>query len=95
MPYVLNIGVKLLCFISTSFLTVGQKCYTALTVERVQTLQQLKEYKYLILITNVALYSITGAAASELVIHCTATGIQLQCHMKYYTSEMNIAWYHG
>ncbi|KAM7406246.1 hypothetical protein PAMP_000634 [Pampus punctatissimus] len=36
-----------------------------------------------------------GASAAELVIHCTATGIQLQCHMKYYTSEMNITWYHG
>uniref|UniRef100_A0A3Q0R6V8 Myomesin 2 n=1 Tax=Amphilophus citrinellus TaxID=61819 RepID=A0A3Q0R6V8_AMPCI len=33
--------------------------------------------------------------AAELVINCTATGIQLQCHMKYYTSEMNITWYHG
>uniref|UniRef100_A0A3B5LWU1 Myomesin 2a n=1 Tax=Xiphophorus couchianus TaxID=32473 RepID=A0A3B5LWU1_9TELE len=31
-----------------------------------------------------------GASAAELVIKCTATGIQLQCHMKYYTSEMNI-----
>uniref|UniRef100_A0A8C9ZEC0 Myomesin 2 n=1 Tax=Sander lucioperca TaxID=283035 RepID=A0A8C9ZEC0_SANLU len=30
-----------------------------------------------------------------LVIKCTATGIQLQCHMKYYTSEMNITWCHG
>uniref|UniRef100_A0A8D3CMU4 Myomesin-2-like n=1 Tax=Scophthalmus maximus TaxID=52904 RepID=A0A8D3CMU4_SCOMX len=30
-----------------------------------------------------------GASAAELVINCTATGIQLQCHMKYYTSEMN------
>ncbi|XP_076003092.1 M-protein, striated muscle [Genypterus blacodes] len=38
---------------------------------------------------------LAGAAASELVIHCTATGIQLQCHMKYYTSEMNVTWYHG
>uniref|UniRef100_A0A3B4VEY8 Myomesin 2 n=1 Tax=Seriola dumerili TaxID=41447 RepID=A0A3B4VEY8_SERDU len=32
---------------------------------------------------------------NTLVINCTATGIQLQCHMKYYTSEMNITWYHG
>ncbi|KAF7661326.1 hypothetical protein LDENG_00264160 [Lucifuga dentata] len=38
---------------------------------------------------------LAGAAASELVISCTATGIQLQCHMKYYTSEMNITWYRG
>uniref|UniRef100_A0A8C5A4C9 Myomesin 2 n=1 Tax=Gadus morhua TaxID=8049 RepID=A0A8C5A4C9_GADMO len=36
-----------------------------------------------------------GASAAELVINCTATGIQLQCHMKYYTSEMNIHWMHG
>uniref|UniRef100_A0A665UY31 Myomesin-2-like n=1 Tax=Echeneis naucrates TaxID=173247 RepID=A0A665UY31_ECHNA len=36
---------------------------------------------------------ISGKA--ELVINSTATGIQLQCHMKYYTSEMNISWYHG
>uniref|UniRef100_A0A8C9ZA00 Myomesin 2 n=1 Tax=Sander lucioperca TaxID=283035 RepID=A0A8C9ZA00_SANLU len=36
-----------------------------------------------------------GASAAELVIKCTATGIQLQCHMKYYTSEMNITWCHG
>ncbi|KAG7270925.1 hypothetical protein CRUP_025676 [Coryphaenoides rupestris] len=36
-----------------------------------------------------------GASAAELVINCTATGIQLQCHMKYYTSEMNIHWQHG
>ncbi|XP_041639567.1 myomesin-2 [Cheilinus undulatus] len=35
---------------------------------------------------------LAGASAAELVIHCTATGIQLQCHMKYYTSEMNIVW---
>uniref|UniRef100_A0A8C8DH75 Myomesin 2 n=1 Tax=Oryzias sinensis TaxID=183150 RepID=A0A8C8DH75_9TELE len=35
------------------------------------------------------------ASAAELVIKCTATGIQLQCHMKYYTSEMNATWYHG
>uniref|UniRef100_A0A8C9Z9K2 Myomesin 2 n=1 Tax=Sander lucioperca TaxID=283035 RepID=A0A8C9Z9K2_SANLU len=35
------------------------------------------------------------ASAAELVIKCTATGIQLQCHMKYYTSEMNITWCHG
>ncbi|XP_010794773.1 myomesin-2 [Notothenia coriiceps] len=38
---------------------------------------------------------LAGASAAELAIHCTATGIQLQCHMKYYTSEMNIAWCHG
>ncbi|XP_068173669.1 myomesin-2 isoform X2 [Antennarius striatus] len=38
---------------------------------------------------------LAGASAAELVINCTATGIQLQCHMKYYTSEMNICWYHG
>uniref|UniRef100_A0A8C6KLZ1 Myomesin 2 n=1 Tax=Nothobranchius furzeri TaxID=105023 RepID=A0A8C6KLZ1_NOTFU len=36
-----------------------------------------------------------GASAEELVIKCTATGIQLQCRMKYYTSEMNITWFHG
>uniref|UniRef100_A0A8D3DY33 Myomesin-2-like n=1 Tax=Scophthalmus maximus TaxID=52904 RepID=A0A8D3DY33_SCOMX len=35
------------------------------------------------------------ASAAELVINCTATGIQLQCHMKYYTSEMNVTWYNG
>uniref|UniRef100_A0A8C5FV50 Myomesin 2a n=1 Tax=Gadus morhua TaxID=8049 RepID=A0A8C5FV50_GADMO len=38
---------------------------------------------------------LAGASAAELVINCTATGIQLQCHMKYYTSEMNIHWMHG
>ncbi|XP_068614382.1 myomesin-2-like [Brachionichthys hirsutus] len=38
---------------------------------------------------------LAGASAAELVINCTATGIQLQCHMKYYTSEMNICWYRG
>ncbi|XP_061736261.1 M-protein, striated muscle [Nerophis ophidion] len=38
---------------------------------------------------------LAGATAQELVIHCTATGIQLQCAMKYYTSEMNITWYYG
>ncbi|TNN55141.1 Myomesin-2 [Liparis tanakae] len=37
---------------------------------------------------------LSGASAAELVINCTATGIQLQCHMKYYTSEMNISWCH-
>nr|XP_020471314.1 myomesin-2-like [Monopterus albus] len=41
------------------------------------------------------LSKLAGASASELVINGTATGIQLQCHMKYYTSEMNITWYHG
>uniref|UniRef100_A0A3Q2UMK4 Myomesin 2 n=1 Tax=Fundulus heteroclitus TaxID=8078 RepID=A0A3Q2UMK4_FUNHE len=35
------------------------------------------------------------SSAAELAIKCTATGIQLQCHMKYYTSEMNISWYHS
>ncbi|KAM3877509.1 myomesin-2 [Diretmus argenteus] len=38
---------------------------------------------------------LAGASAAEVVIHCTATGIQLQCHMKYYTSEMNITWLHS
>ncbi|XP_074522002.1 myomesin-2 isoform X1 [Halichoeres trimaculatus] len=38
---------------------------------------------------------LAGASAAELVINCTATGIQLQCHMKYYTAEMNIVWYRG
>ncbi|XP_074469507.1 myomesin-2 isoform X3 [Sebastes fasciatus] len=38
---------------------------------------------------------LAGASAAELVINCTATGIQLQCHMKYYTSEMNISWSHS
>ncbi|CAG05695.1 unnamed protein product, partial [Tetraodon nigroviridis] len=42
-----------------------------------------------------ALQQSIRASAAELVINCTATGIQLQCHMKYYTSEMNITWYHG
>ncbi|KAF3686335.1 Myomesin-2 165 kDa connectin-associated protein [Channa argus] len=37
---------------------------------------------------------LAGASAAELVVNCTATGIQLQCHMKYYTSEMDITWYH-
>ncbi|XP_026176247.1 M-protein, striated muscle [Mastacembelus armatus] len=41
------------------------------------------------------LCQLAGASAGELVISCTATGVQLQCHMKYYTSEMNITWYHG
>uniref|UniRef100_A0A8C7WZF4 Myomesin-2 n=1 Tax=Oryzias sinensis TaxID=183150 RepID=A0A8C7WZF4_9TELE len=36
------------------------------------------------------LSQLAGASAAELVIKCTATGIQLQCHMKYYTSEMNV-----
>lgn len=40
------------------------------------------------------LSKLAGASAAELVINSTATGIQLQCHMKYYTSEMNINWYH-
>ncbi|XP_070411037.1 myomesin-2 [Nothobranchius furzeri] len=41
------------------------------------------------------LSQLAGASAEELVIKCTATGIQLQCRMKYYTSEMNITWFHG
>uniref|UniRef100_A0A3Q2G1V4 Myomesin-2-like n=1 Tax=Cyprinodon variegatus TaxID=28743 RepID=A0A3Q2G1V4_CYPVA len=41
------------------------------------------------------LSQLAGASAAELVVKCTATGIQLQCHMKYYTSEMNISWYHS
>jgi len=36
-----------------------------------------------------------GATAAEVVIKCTATGIQLHCHMKYFTSEMNVTWMHG
>ncbi|XP_058242664.1 myomesin-2 [Hemibagrus wyckioides] len=35
---------------------------------------------------------IAGSSASELVIQCTAEGIMLQCHMKYYTEEMKIHW---
>ncbi|KAF5904978.1 myomesin-2, partial [Clarias magur] len=35
---------------------------------------------------------IAGSSASELVIQCTAEGIMLQCHMKYYTEEMKIQW---
>ncbi|XP_071397105.1 myomesin-2 [Centroberyx affinis] len=38
---------------------------------------------------------LAGASAAELVINCTATGIQMQCHMKYYTSEMNVTWLHS
>uniref|UniRef100_A0A672TCR1 Myomesin-2-like n=1 Tax=Sinocyclocheilus grahami TaxID=75366 RepID=A0A672TCR1_SINGR len=34
----------------------------------------------------------TGSTASELSIQCTAEGIMLQCHMKYYTEEMKIHW---
>uniref|UniRef100_H3D8G1 Myomesin 2 n=1 Tax=Tetraodon nigroviridis TaxID=99883 RepID=H3D8G1_TETNG len=45
--------------------------------------------------SQVTRQQISRASAAELVINCTATGIQLQCHMKYYTSEMNITWYHG
>ncbi|XP_060780608.1 myomesin-2 [Neoarius graeffei] len=37
---------------------------------------------------------IAGSSASELVVHCTAEGIMLQCHMKYYTEEMKIHWMH-
>ncbi|XP_017320506.1 myomesin-2 [Ictalurus punctatus] len=35
---------------------------------------------------------IAGSSASEMVIQCTAEGIMLQCHMKYYTEEMKIHW---
>ncbi|KAM6977906.1 myomesin-2 [Aplochiton taeniatus] len=38
---------------------------------------------------------LAGSTAAELSIHCTAVGIQLQCVMKYYTSEMNIQWLHS
>uniref|UniRef100_A0A4W4F2H7 Myomesin 2a n=1 Tax=Electrophorus electricus TaxID=8005 RepID=A0A4W4F2H7_ELEEL len=34
----------------------------------------------------------TGSSAGDLVIQCTAEGIMLQCHMKYYTEEMKIIW---
>ncbi|XP_051507446.1 myomesin-2-like isoform X1 [Myxocyprinus asiaticus] len=35
---------------------------------------------------------ISGSSAAELSIQCTAEGIMLQCHMKYYTEEMKIQW---
>ncbi|TRY90324.1 hypothetical protein DNTS_018623, partial [Danionella cerebrum] len=35
---------------------------------------------------------VSGSSASELTIQCTAEGIMLQCHMKYYTEEMKIHW---
>ncbi|KAK1791436.1 hypothetical protein P4O66_013449 [Electrophorus voltai] len=35
---------------------------------------------------------IAGSSAGDLVIQCTAEGIMLQCHMKYYTEEMKIIW---
>ncbi|XP_059422778.1 myomesin-2 [Carassius carassius] len=35
---------------------------------------------------------LAGSSASELSIQCTAEGIMLQCHMKYYTEEMKIHW---
>lgn len=41
------------------------------------------------------LTALAGASAAEVVIKSTATGIQLQCHMKYYTGEMNITWLHS
>ncbi|XP_030626963.1 myomesin-2 [Chanos chanos] len=37
---------------------------------------------------------IAGSSAAELTIQCTAEGIQLQCHMKYFTEEMKINWMH-
>ncbi|XP_056617305.1 myomesin-2 [Triplophysa dalaica] len=37
---------------------------------------------------------ISGSSAAELSVQCTAEGIMLQCHMKYYTQEMNIHWKH-
>ncbi|XP_010887247.2 myomesin-2 isoform X1 [Esox lucius] len=40
------------------------------------------------------LTKLAGSSAAELGIHCTATGIQLHCHMKYYTEEMKIHWLH-
>ncbi|CAB1338542.1 unnamed protein product [Coregonus sp. 'balchen'] len=40
------------------------------------------------------LSKLAGSSAAELAIHSTATGIQLQCHMKYYTEEMKIHWLH-
>ncbi|XP_035256170.1 myomesin-2 [Anguilla anguilla] len=35
---------------------------------------------------------LAGVSAGDLVIHCTAEGIRLQCQMKYYLEEMNINW---
>ncbi|KAJ8013716.1 hypothetical protein DPEC_G00032670 [Dallia pectoralis] len=40
------------------------------------------------------LSKLAGSSAAELGIHCTATGIQIHCHMKYYTEEMKIHWLH-
>ncbi|XP_066534969.1 myomesin-2 [Hoplias malabaricus] len=37
---------------------------------------------------------VAGPSAAGLVIQCTAEGIMLQCHMKYYTDEMKITWMH-
>ncbi|XP_023684878.1 myomesin-2 isoform X1 [Paramormyrops kingsleyae] len=37
---------------------------------------------------------IAGSSAGDLAIQCTAEGIRLQCHMKYYTEEMKIQWSH-
>lgn len=66
-------------------------------LRREQLIQQQIENMYLIFCQCAPSppRSPAGASAAELAIHCTATGIQLQCHMKYYTTEMNIAWCHG
>uniref|UniRef100_A0A8C1CV08 Myomesin 2 n=1 Tax=Cyprinus carpio carpio TaxID=630221 RepID=A0A8C1CV08_CYPCA len=41
---------------------------------------------------DVSQIDISGSSAAELSIQCTAEGIMLQCHMKYYTEEMKIHW---
>uniref|UniRef100_A0A8C1D0M8 Myomesin 2 n=1 Tax=Cyprinus carpio carpio TaxID=630221 RepID=A0A8C1D0M8_CYPCA len=41
---------------------------------------------------DVSQIDVSGSSASELSIQCTAEGIMLQCHMKYYTEEMKIHW---
>ncbi|XP_063047448.1 myomesin-2 [Engraulis encrasicolus] len=35
---------------------------------------------------------LAGSTAAELTVQSTAEGIMLQCHMKYFTQEMKIAW---
>uniref|UniRef100_A0A668AQ48 Myomesin 2 n=1 Tax=Myripristis murdjan TaxID=586833 RepID=A0A668AQ48_9TELE len=72
-----------------------KKEYTMLTSHKGCIINRsIRKNVYLSMISNLGSPP-PGSSAADLVISCTATGIQLQCHMKYYTSEMNITWLHG
>uniref|UniRef100_A0A672NHG8 Myomesin-2-like n=1 Tax=Sinocyclocheilus grahami TaxID=75366 RepID=A0A672NHG8_SINGR len=90
-PADLNSGVSG-CLLEN--LCINSKRISALTHGESQQCSFLSNQPVLVnfKISFLLFWTWTGSSASELSIQCTAEGIMLQCHMKYYTGEMKIHW---